>query len=59
MTREVMRLRLEYNKNRPFERLGSYMLSVLGIYLGKIGFKKISKKMWEISWFPKGTVGRG
>jgi hypothetical protein len=50
--------RAHYNRNKPLQRLVATVLSAAGIGLNKLGLKTIAQYLYEMSLYPKGTIGR-
>lgn len=58
LLRHSLERRKDFNKNRPFEKLFSMVLSSISIALNRVGFKSIAETLYGCSLYPKGTVGR-
>jgi hypothetical protein len=53
-----LKLRLDYNKTKPIQRLSSNILSKISQWLRILGFYNIGKQLYSRALYPKGTVGR-
>ena len=49
---------LDYNKNRPVQRLLAARLSRIAIGLSRLGFQSIGEYLYKIALYPKMTIGR-
>jgi hypothetical protein len=50
--------RVEFNKNKTFERILTSVFSKSALWINKLGLYSLAVSLMNASMFPKGTVGR-
>jgi hypothetical protein len=59
VARHSVETSLQYKSGKPLQRITAAGLSRLAIGLGRLGIADIPERLYALSLYPKGSVGRG